>query len=138
MPVVKNIKIVTKNLNEAIQQISTQGTKGLTVAGLQIRRDSQLKTPVDTGKLKASAFTDTSKKPTGALVTVGYTAEYAPHVHEMPGRLKGQPRPPRPGSKAGRGKYWDPQGKASPKFLERAVSENEDKILIIIKNYIGK
>ena len=59
----------------------------------------------------------------GESVVVGYTAGYALYVHENeeiwpPGmRLKGLPRP------KGKGKYWDPQNKAQPKFLEHPARE---------------
>ena len=65
-----------------------------------------------------------------AEVRVGYTANYALWVHEMKGmKLKGQPRP-----KPKKGKYWDPQGRAQPKFLEtptrNLINSGELKTLI--------
>ena len=52
------------------------------------------------------------------VVTVGYTASYALFVHEnVEMKLKGKPRP------RGRGLYWDPQGRAQPKFLESVARE---------------
>lgn len=54
-----------------------------------------------------------AKKEAETEVHVGYTAAYAVYVHENKKMtLKGKPRPRR------RGFYWDPQGKAQPKFLE--------------------
>lgn len=46
-------------------------------------------------------------------VVVGYTASYAMFVHENKEmKLKGKSRT------GGKGKYWDPQGRAQAKFLE--------------------
>jgi len=58
-------------------------------------------------------------------VAVGYSAPYALYVHENreiwpPGmRLKGKPRP------SGKGRYWDPQNYARPKFLEEPARQLE-------------
>ena len=54
----------------------------------------------------------------GKSVVVGFTANYALHVHEnleMAGA--GLPR------RSGHGLYWDPQGIAGPKFLENPARE---------------
>jgi hypothetical protein len=40
-------------------------------------------------------------------------------VHEASGKLRGKPRP------NGNGAFWDPQGKAQPKFLETAARVKE-------------
>lgn len=48
---------VLRALNKEIAGISFVSQKGLIKAGLYIQRNSQLRTPVDTGNLKASAFT---------------------------------------------------------------------------------
>lgn len=43
-----------------VNQVFRQGkslAEGLLIAGLRVQRESQLETPVDTGALKASAFT---------------------------------------------------------------------------------
>lgn len=133
---IKNIKKVTGNLNRKIKDIKNRSIKGLTVAALQIRKDSQLKTPVDEGNLRASAYTETSRTSTGARATIGYTAEYAAWVHEAPGTLKGKPRPKKAGSNANRGFFWDPQNRAEPKFLQKAAFGNEKKILETIIKHV--
>lgn len=132
----KGIEKVVSNLNREIAKIEKRSARGLTVAALRVRRDSQKKTPVDEGNLRASAFTETFKVSKGPAAVVGYTAEYAPWVHEAPGTLKGQPRPKRKGSSANRGKYWDPQGRAEPKFLEKSAKENEKNILEDIRRHV--
>ena len=57
---------------------------------------------------------------------VGYTCPYAAFVHEKVGMvLQGVPRA------NGHGRYWDPQGVAEAKFLERAYRElMNSKVLI--------
>jgi len=51
-------------------------------------------------------------------VAVGYTANYAIHVHEnLEMTLRGQPRP------RGRGNYWDPPGRGQSKFLEQPARD---------------
>lgn len=61
------------------------------------------------------------KEKTGSVV-VGYTASYALYVHEnMEMKWKGEPR-----KKPHKGRYWDPQDKAGPKFLEGPARELAD------------
>ena len=71
-----------------------------------------------------------SKRKNNVVVQVGYTANYALFVHEAPGTLMGGI--PRRG-KDHKGQYWDPQGVAAPKFLERPFRENRDEILAIAR-----
>ncbi len=75
-----------------------------------------------------------SRKHNDVGVIVGYTASYALYVHESPGTLKGQPRGAKKGSKKGtyRGHYWDPQGRAIPKFLEKPFREKQAELIDII------
>ena len=74
---------------------------------------------------------------------MGYTTRYAIYVHEAPMKLKGIPRSAGGGrdKKTGRfkkgakkGKYWDPQGIATNKFLEGPFRENRDAILTKVAN----
>jgi len=63
-------------------------------------------------------------------IIVGYTANYALPVHEKIGmKLKGQQR--RGGTK--KGKYWDPQGRAQPKFLETPAREMRSQLVNIVR-----
>lgn len=64
------------------------------------------------------------KKYQNCSAVTGYTQSYALAVHESVGMvLKGQPRPsPR------KGFYWDPQGQAYAKYLERPARENSTLI----------
>jgi hypothetical protein len=72
---------------------------------------------------------------------VGYTANYAVQVHEAPMTLKGKPRAHFGKTKkgvafgggTGKGRYWDPQGRAQNKFLEQPWRENQEHIRGLVK-----
>jgi len=72
-------------------------------------------------------------KDTNVSVAVGYTAKYALFVHENmdihpPGMiLAGKPRPKE------RGYYWDPLGRAQPKFLEGPFRRNAKMYAAIVR-----
>jgi hypothetical protein len=125
------IEQVLRNLNHEVGRIKWRTMTGLMEAGLKVQGSAQGKVPIDTGNLRASAFT--RKHETKPLaVVVGFTSAYAVFVHEnLEQKLKGQPR--RSGTRKGR--YWDPQGRAGPKFLQRAVGENTRKIVAIIQHH---
>jgi len=53
----QGIDTVIKNLNKKIKEIEGASQKGLTRAALKVRRRAQKKAPIDTGNLKASAYT---------------------------------------------------------------------------------
>lgn len=67
-----------------------------------------------------------ANKTANASVIVGYTAAHAIFVHEMRPVTLGE-NVPRTGKRADsskrRGYYWDPSGKAGPKFLEWPAKE---------------
>lgn len=79
-----------------------------------MQHDSQELTPVDTGNLKGSAYTNppiVDAKGKDGEVEVGYTAEYAAFVHEQDKNYNtGQ---------------W--------KFLETALNNNKTRILKILR-----
>lgn len=55
-PLRENREVYARLAREAIGRGRTVG-QALVIAGLQLQRDAQQRTPVDTGNLKASAFT---------------------------------------------------------------------------------
>lgn len=64
-------------------------------------------------------------------VAVGYTANYALYVHEnVQMRLAGKPRP------NNRGSYWDPQGKAGPRFLTGALRDNLPELRLTLNRVV--
>lgn len=128
---VKGVDQVLANIDKLQEQIGSGFKKGLTRAALYLQAASQKLTPVDTGTLRASAFTRVTGSGLAAKATVGYTAFYALFVHELVEmKLKGQPRP------GGRGRFWDPQGKAQAKFLETPMRTEKDKLRQFIRDGI--
>lgn len=80
-------------------------------------------------------------------VIVGYTAHYALYVHEAPMTMKGQPRTVWYTDSQGRrrktniprkGLYWDPQSRATNKFLERPFREKQREIRKVIRTTAQK
>lgn len=128
---------VMRNLDRELARVERLTMAGLYEAGLQVQKAAQRRVPVNTGNLKASAYTRRVPESTSAnpQVEVGFTASYAVYVHEnVEMKLKGLPRAKR-GYKASQGRYWDPQGQAGPKFLQNAISENADKIVQIVAHH---
>jgi len=105
-----NIDKVLKNLAKEIKKIKGRNISGLGAAALFVKGESQKNTPVDTGHLKNSAYTKLNKEREYA--EIGYTAFYAPFVHEID-------------------KNYTVGGW---KFLARALNDNVRKILSIISS----
>ena len=104
---------INRNLNKEIKKIKGRTKAGLWQAALMVRKQSQELTPVDTGNLRGSAFTDSYDTQKGPDAVIGYTASYAPYVHEIDANYRvGQ---------------W--------KFLEMALRMLKKKILHTIKSY---
>jgi hypothetical protein len=100
---------VIATLNKEISQIRGATYEGLYQAGLLVKARSVVKTPVDTGNLRGSAYVQGIEHGKSPVVEIGYTASYAPFVHE----IKKNYRAP--------GTGW--------KFLENALKENVKGIL---------
>ena len=180
MPVL-GLEEVIKNLNAKIQKIQERTASGLLRAAIQVRRAAQIKTPVVTGNLRASAYvisaggqvavgqgTQFPFDPQGKLkerhreeirtvqevlrqrsketpiVAVGYSAVYALVVHENPNAGRAGYDPSKTTYKRGAN-----MGKLKPayrqhsrvgewKFLQSALSENENRILAVIREEAGK
>lgn len=109
---------------------------------------SDMLTPVDTSNLINSRYAPQIQRSEGKVSgSVGYTAEYAAAVHNMSGKLKGQPREdfgmtsnhsefgPKQrvafGGGTGKGTYWSPD--AEPKFLEKGFEMVKPDIPAILK-----
>ncbi len=142
------VEKVLANLNREIKKIENRTQAGLTAAGLFVRGEAQERTPVDTGNLRNSAYTITpggrtiragsvsfsgpqaegliaghktaieaaagiAAKLKGEMYAeIGFTAFYAVFVHEI--------------QKTYNVGDW--------KYLERALFDNQAKILQIIKD----
>lgn len=120
---VKGLDETLKNLNDRLDAIPNKSMRGLLAGGLLVQRDAQKRVPVEYGVLRQSAFTRKAMNERAVkAVEVGFTAAYAPFVHEnLEQKLKGKPRP------SGKGVYWGPQGE--PRFLATAVADNQDEIV---------
>jgi hypothetical protein len=105
---------VLSNLNRQIKAIPGKTRRGLATAGLIVKAESMRMTPVDSGDLINSAYTDPYDTFSGPGVEIGYTAEYAPHVHEHDVHYR------KPGSQ------W--------KFLETALFQSADRVFEVIRD----
>ena len=117
---ITGLKTILKNLANRTERMAKRCEQGLLVCGSILKRESQRRVPVDTGNLKASAYVRAKGRGFRTQVFVGYSsaAPYALYVHEkVEMKWKGLPR------KHGKGRYWDPQGRAQAKFLEGPARE---------------
>lgn len=109
----KGIETALQNLKATIAAAGKATELGLYAGGLIIEKDSLRRTPKDTGHLRNSIYTNAVGK---RKVEVGYTAEYAPAVHE---NLEAR----------------HPIGEA--KFLERAARDKEQEALQAVQDAIA-
>lgn len=116
---ITGVNRVLSNMKAAQNRDARTISRILTQTGYLIQKTSQKIVPVDSGNLKASAYTRRMGLGFKSVVTVGYTAKYALYVHEQVGmRLKGLPRRgTRTDGTLRKGYYWSPQGSMA-KFLE--------------------
>lgn len=123
------IKEIADNIQDAIDRLKYQSSKGLADALLFIGKESQNRAPVDTGDLRGSLYveingvkiaqgnkgggiTETGTIPDNAVTgCVGYAAEYAADQHEHT-------------------EYEHKNGQA--KYLESVLVENQGRILHLI------
>lgn len=136
MPV-KGIERVKRQMHFAFKDISEKKTyAGIYAILLQGSQLSLLMTPQDTGFLANSLYKPRVEGTTGQ---VGFMAEYAQWVHEMPGTLKGYPRGHFGRTRAGvdfgggteRGNYWDPNGE--PHWLTKGFEDLKPSISHILE-----
>ncbi len=115
---------VAKELKLAIGDILIDERKALLAATSYLKAESQQLTPVEFGVLRNSAFSVVFRRGNKMVGRVGYTAKYAPYVHEAPMKLKGKAR----GGKR-KGSYWST---GENKFLEKAYNRNIGTITRIL------
>lgn len=126
----KGLDSVIKNLNKEISNIEGDIFDGLKAAGLFIEGEAVELAPAEFDVLRGSSFSQAERRTNGSVVKVGFTAEYAAFVHEMPMKNKGKPRTGKaPNGRKRKGSYWS---NGENKFLEKAVKRNMNKILKII------
>ena len=76
-----------RNLEVVLDWVRDLNQEALVQVAERIKEDAQALTPVETGALRASAFTDSEQTPTGPRAVVGFAPEgqgpdYAVYVHE--------------------------------------------------------
>lgn len=134
MPI-KGAKRVRERIKQELKEIADKKTaEVLWRVGMIGGGYAALLTPVDTSFLINSQYQEIDNTPTGMQLRLGYTARYAEWVHDMPGKLKGQPRENfgrtsdgvEFGGGTGNGEYWDPN--AEPEFLRKGIDENLGEI----------
>lgn len=130
MPI-KGVKRVRERIKQELKEIADKKTaEVLWRVGMIGGGYAALLTPVDTSFLINSQYQEIDNTPAGMQLRLGYTARYAEWVHDMPGKLKGQPRENfgrtsdgvEFGGGTGNGDYWDPN--AEPEFLSKGIDEN--------------
>ena len=82
----KGVDTVLKNLNRTSHKVGMAVEKGLIAGGTYLRTKSMEIVPFQIGKLHASAYAPRNVGGRGfkADIVIGYTAEYAVWVHEIP------------------------------------------------------
>lgn len=103
---------IIRNINNYGKQVERSTMGNMRKACLLVRRRSQLEVPVDTGNLRATAFTMVVRIGAMIMGIIGYAAAYAGIVHERT-ELKHNP-----GKKA--------------KFLEDPLKASESEIKEIL------
>lgn len=73
---------VIGNLNHAIRQTEGRTLKGIRAALLIFKAESMVRTPVDTGNLRAGHYVDVGLVGNQPQGVVGVQADYAVPVHE--------------------------------------------------------
>ena len=80
---VKGVRDVNAKLARMVGKITTTTTQSALQKALMIGSQyATMLTPVDTSNLINSRFISVSPSASGFLGRVGYTAEYAPYVHD--------------------------------------------------------
>lgn len=105
---------LTNKLNKSFSQISDTVQSALLDCGNDLQQKAVDITPIDTGALRASAFTE-AESGSNPSVIVGFEEEYAIFVHE---NLEAH----------------HPVGQA--KFLEQPLKENSDKYVKYVRDKV--
>lgn len=144
----KGVQTVIDNLRKADKRFANGVAAGLKEAGRYLLTKSRSYVPVHTGNLKGSAFIRSRGTGFKTIVAVGYTAAYAPFVHENVDALHGKEfneayadkiaAHARVSRKTGKLSWpkktmWFPRGEnQQAKFLEKPMKEERRTILGII------
>jgi len=118
---------VEKNLKAINVTLAQQSEEALLKVAERIKDEAIPITPMDTGALRRSVFTDSETTPDGAVAVVGFNkegsgdADHAVFVHEMPAT----------------GVKWTTPG-TGPKFLQIAANKVSQDILDTVATEMKK
>ena len=101
-----------RKLNREVSRVRGRTLQSMLKAAILVRSESQRRTPVDEGNLRASHYVSSNNSERNPIVEVGCTANYAVYVHE---NLTAR----------------HTVGEA--KFLENAIASLQGRILSIIR-----
>lgn len=141
---VKGISQAKKRLNDIINDVQgRKAIRALQSALILIGTRAAYYTPIDTSTLINSQFREIDTNGVRITGRIGYSANYAAYVHEMSGKLKGQPRAhfgttrsgEQFGGGTGTGNYWDPHGE--PQFLTKGANEEQDAVAAVIRKELS-
>ncbi|MDN2486429.1 HK97 gp10 family phage protein [Kosakonia sacchari] len=141
---VKGISQAKKRLNDIINDVQgRKAIRALQSALILIGTRAAYYTPIDTSTLINSQFREIDANGVRITGRIGYSANYAAYVHEMSGKLKGQPRAhfgttrsgEQFGGGTGTGNYWDPHGE--PQFLSKGANEERDAVAAVIRKELS-
>lgn len=106
---------LTNKLNKSVSQISDTVQSALLDCGNDLQQKAQDLTPVDTGALRSSAFTESDRQGKNPSVIVGFEEEYSIFVHE---NLEAH------------------HNIGQAKFLEQPLKENADKYVEYVRDKV--
>jgi hypothetical protein len=115
---VYGINRVLKNLNNELSTIKTVTGQRLFACGLLVKNRSVKITPIKTGNLRGSSYVVLDETEPRPFAEIGYTANYAAYVHEMPAEYN-----------------YTMKG-TGPKFLERALNDSRKEIVAYLSKKI--
>lgn len=134
---------VVAALRKAEARHAKGAERGLKLGGIEILRSSQKYVPVDLGDLKATGHVRHTGAGFGTVVIIGYGMVYAAWVHEDLEKAHGEAYNVKYATEiAAKAKYWykggwrqyHNRGKGqTAKFLSKAVDDNRDKVVAIVK-----
>tara|TARA_R110000751_G_scaffold152635_1_gene257750 strand:- start:5668 stop:6120 length:453 start_codon:yes stop_codon:yes gene_type:complete len=137
-----------KKLTQQLISTKTNNAKalrrGLYKAGLQLQRESMKIVPIQTGHLRASAFTRNVGSDSRPVVHVGYTAKYALFVHEIVDNAHGADFNKKHAGKIAKAKgkarkVWFNRGiNQQAKFLEKPLRDHHVRLVTIVLREVEK
>jgi HK97 gp10 family phage protein len=84
------IKIDTRELDRISEKLDTSARKVLTALAFQVEGEAKQLSPVDTGAMRASIFTEVFSRGEN-VARIGPTVEYAPYVELGTSKMAAQP-----------------------------------------------